>query len=498
MGFLDFLTNKKSAEKKPAVSAATLNSEELRKATFDCIDRNHFTEFELLCQEQEKAIIACFPQWKRAPEEVQKDKDAMKKYAYCLMIIASYFQKGRNYGGLMTQLTGIDDSEYSQKWQQQLGQAKALMQQELKFNEAIPILEQCLELASGVSGAGVDRFLPLTQGFLGECYFQRGEMDKAATWVERALQTTTMQEDYESSIAYLQNLYEINRWRGQPQEAAKHAKEIAERAYNRGELVTSSNWRHMERSAANEPLHRVVLKIGDELFELDEIPKVSGERVEFTFVRNRIELVWCSQKCYEGRELTQEGKYDEALEKFEEAIAFDKYSPQPKYMSGNIKLAGRRYEEAIADLEVVEQLCPGFETSRSDLWLAKQLHENKMEHDACMAVFESNNQEIPVEERIETCRKLAAKYPQYAEAYWRTGKMLVETQRPEEAMEEFKKGVENADDPDVRSRLLRDIAILSKDEADKRKYFSEAIAVENGNCLAQAMSRYLLRQLDKE
>lgn len=497
MGILDFFS-KKNTEKKPSAPTNTLNFEELKAQVFDCIDRNHFTEFELLCQEFEPQILRAFPEWKKAPEEVQLDKDAMRKYAYCLMVIASYFQKQRGKGELMTMLTGIDDTEYSRKWQEQLGYCKSLMQQELKFVEAIPLLEQCLDLASGVSGAGVDKFLPLTLGFLGECYFQKGEMDKAAEYIEKALQCTTMQGDYEASIAYLHNLYEINRYMGDQAKAAEHADTIANKAYERGELVTASNWRHHSRSAENEPLHRVVLKIGDELFELNEIPKVHGERVEFIFVRNRLELVLCSQKCWEGRELTQQGNYEEALKVFQQASELDAFSPQPKYMSGNIKLAGRRYAEAIVDLEEVEKLCPGFETSRSDLWLAKELNEGKMEHDACMVVYEANNEQIPIEERLETCKIIAEKYPHFAEAHWRIGKMHAESKNTVEALAAFKKGAELAVEADVKSRLLRDVAILEQNPDEKRKFFKEAIAVENGNCLAQAMACYMLRQLDAD
>lgn len=496
MGFLDFFNKKASAEKP---STSTLNTEELRRALFESIDRNHFVEFETLCVENEEDILRSFANWKRAPEDVQKDKDLMRKFAYSLMVIASYFQKQRNRNELMTMLTGIDDSEYSRKWQEQLGYCKMLMQQQLKFAEAIPILEQCQDLASGVSGAGVDRFLPLTLGFLGECYFQMSEMQKATDYVERALQCTQMQGDYEASVAYLSNLFEISRYIGLKEKAVEHAEAIANKAYDRGELVTASNWRHQARAvAAGEPLYRIVLRIGEEMFELDEIPKVHGEKVEFIFTRNRLELVLCSQKCFEGRELTSKGQYDEALEVFEAAKTLDKFSPQPFYMAGNLKLAGRRYDEAIVDLEKVEEMCPGFETSRADLWLAHELKEKKMDHDACSVAYESNNEELPLETRRKICTDMSTKYPHFGEAYWRLGKMLAEAEQTDEAMTQFKLGIEKAEEQDVRSRLFRDLAILCPDEADKRKYFGESIAQAKGNVLAQAMSRYMLRQLDTD
>lgn len=499
MGFFDFLNKKAAPKVKETASAAVMSIDDLKKQVFDAIDRNHLVEFENLCVENEAQIIRAFGDWRKPPQEVSIDKEAMRKYAYCLMVIASYFQKQRNRGELMTMLTGIDDSEQSRQWQQQLGQCQMLMQQQLKFSEALPLLEQCLDLSDGVSGAGVDKFLPLTLGYIGECYFQLGDMDRAAEYVERALKCTTMQGDHESTVAYLSNLYEINRYRGAYDRAAENAQAIIDRVYERSELVAASNWRHNLKAVSGpEPLYRLLLKIGEELFELDEIPKVNGERVEFIFVRNRIELVLCSQKCFEGREQAEKAEYDAALSSFEEAARLDQYSPHPFYMSGNIKLVQKRYAEAIEDLQKVEELCPGFETSRADLWLARMLKDNKMEQDACLSVFQTNNESIPIEERIQLCRDQIKKYPNFGEAYWRLGKMLANSEKGAEALESFKQGIDIAEEPDVRSRLLRDIAILSSDEAAKRKYFEEAIAVKNGNCLAHGMSVYMLRQMNPE
>lgn len=499
MGFFSFLTKKAESKPSKPSSAVVASGEELRKQLFEIIDRNHLTEFEHLCAESESEIFRCFAEWKKTPEEIQTDKEAVRKYAYCLMVIASYFQKQRNRGELVTMLTGIDDSQFSRQWQEQLGQCQHMMQKQLKFQEALPLLEKCLDLTSGVSGAGVDKFLPLTLGFIGECHFQLGQMDMAKEYVGRAYQTTSMQGDHDASMAYLANLYEISRYSGDYAAAIKYAQDAADRCYDRGELVTASNWRHHARAVEKgEPLYRIVLKIGDEYFELDEIPKVHGERVEFIFVRNRIELVLCSQKCYEGREITSQGDYDNAIKIFESAVTLDPYSPQPLYMAGNLKLAGRRYADALVDLNKCEELCPGFETARADLWLAQQLADGKMEHDACKVAYETNNEEIPLVERIAFCYELAEKYPGFAECYWRLGKMLIEKEEPQVAVEVFKKGIELGDEQDALSRLYRDLAILTDDEAGKREYFNKSAALEKGNTLAQAMSRYMLRQMDAD
>jgi tetratricopeptide (TPR) repeat protein len=496
MGFFDFFNKRTIA--KPA-SASVISSDELKDQLFDCIYMNKLVEFEHLCHEHEADILRFFPEWKRPPEEMQTDKEAIRKYSYCLMIIASNFQKQHNNGELMTMLTGIDDSEQSRVWQEQLGKSRTLMQQQLNFDEAIPILENCLDISENVSGAVIDKFLPLTLGFLGECYFHKNQPARAAEYVERALQLTTMQGDYDASFAYRSNLFEICRYMGDSEKAARYAQEIADKAYDRGDLVAASNWRHNARSvAAGEPPYRIVVRIGEELFEMNEIPKIQEERVEFIFTRNRMELVLCTQKCSEASQAAGAGEFDKALKILEEAVSFDPYSPHPLFLSGQIKLAGKQYAEAVADLEKVEKLCPGFESSRCFLWLARLLEKNAVQHDACMVIFEASNDATALEDRLKMCRELLAKYPKYGEVFWRTGKMLVESEKNDEALTVFKQGLAVAADPDLRSRLLRDIAVLTTDEEEKVKYLKDTVAVQDGNALAQAMAAYMLRQREPE
>lgn len=492
MGILDFFS-KKPQETKPV---AVENVEELRKQLFEAIDRNHMTEFEHLCTDNAGVILKQFANWKKPPEEIKNDKDLFKKYAYCLMIIASYFQKQMNRGELMTMLTGIDDSELSRSWQTDLGQAQQLMQ-ELKLEEAKPILQRCLDRASGVSGAGVEKFLPLTLGFLGECYFHSNEMDKAAEYMEKAYQLCNMSGDIDAALAYRSNLYEIYRYTSQADKAIQCAEEIAQKQYDRGELVQASNWREQCKSVkAGEPNHRVVVRIAEELFELDEIPKVEGEKVEFVLTRNRIELMRCTHKCFEARDIAQQGNFDLALEKLKEAMQYDPYSPQPHFLAGAICLAGRRYAEAVQCFEKVQVLCPGFETTIADLWLARQLNEGKMEHDACMMSFEVNNPETPVAERMKMCEDLIAKYPHFTEAYYKLGRLHAESGNKEAAKEIWLKGVETfSGENDAFSRIFRDLALITDAPEEKKKYLEYALNKENANPLAQAMSRFMLRQM---
>ena len=497
MGFLDFFSKKeKQQETKPV---AVENIEELKKQLFESIDRNHMTEFEHLCTDNAQHILKAFPSWKTPPAEIKNDKDLFKKYAYCLMIIASYFQKQMGRSELMTMLTGIDDSEMTRNWQNDLGQAQQLMQQ-LQLAEAKPILQGCLDRAEGVSGAGVDKFLPLTMGFLGECHFHSNEMDKAAEYMEKAFQLCSLSGDVDAALAYRSNLYEIYRYSGQLDRALESAEYIAQKQYDRGELVQSSNWREQGRAVkAGEPNHRVVVRIAEELFELGEIPKVEGEKVEFVLTRNRIELMRCTHTCFEARELAQQGDFEAAIAKLGEAMAYDEYSPQPHFLAGAICLAGRRYEDAIKCFESVQSLCPGYETTTSDLWLARQLHEGTMEHDACMMSFEVNNPETPIEERLQMCQDLIAKYPHFTEAYYKLGRLLAEAGNKDGARDIWLKGLQTqSGEDDAYSRIFRDLALITDSPEEKKTFLEQCISKENGNPLAHAMAKFMLRQLAKD
>ena len=500
MGILDFFSKKKQQDSPPVKTAPPESVEELRKQLFEAIDKNQMVEFEHLCTDNEDVIMRTFPKWNKPADEIKNDKDAFKKYAYCLMIIASYFQRNRNRGELMTQLTGIDDSELSRNWQQDLGQAQQHMQQ-LQLEEAIPLLQRCLERANGVSGASVEKFLPLTLGFMGECHFHLAQMEKASEFMERAYQLCNMSGDFEASMAYRSNLYEIYRYMGDQKKALECAQEISKKNYDRGELVQASNWREQAKAvAAGEPLHRVVVRIAEEIFELNDLPKVEGEQVEFVLTRNRIELVRCTQKCFQGRDQAQKGNFTEAVETLRIAEQYDPHSPQPCFLAASINLAGRNYAEAVADFEKVEKLCPGFETSRSDSWLARQLLAGTMEHDACMVAFEVNNSETPAENRIGICEVLIAKYPQFTEAYYKMGKLLVESGKVEEGVAAWMKGLETTtEENDVRTRIYRDLAMVAGDPEEKKAYLEKVIAFyPDGNYLANAMAHFMLRQMAAE
>lgn len=485
-------------KKKEKVADEEYIDEELRNELFDAIKRNHLTEFELLCRQNESRILKSFNYWKKTPEEYKRDPEQAQLYLNCLIIMANYFARELKRNDLHQILSGIDNSEHSQQWQEAMVKTRKMME-ELNVVEAIPLLKEYAEKAEGMTGPTVSSLLPLTLGHLGECYFQNGQAREAVEPTMRAMKMVGEQGDPDATIAYLRNLYEIHRYLGEGQIAADYARQIADKLYDAGNLFVASNWRHQARAVEKgEPLLRVVVKVGDELFELDEIPVTKTEKVEFVFMRNRYELRTASKLCEQGKALAEEGKADEAVTVFEQAAELDKYNPTPHYFIAAVRMHQRRIEQAIASYETTEALAPGFESCRSETWLARQIASGKLDFDSYGAILRTVNDAVPADERLALINQLETKYPNFTEVLYQKGKILAYTKNRPEAMKVWTTALESAEDADLRTRLLADLALLTEDKQEKFKIVATGKDVEKGNLVATAMCRYLWVQLDDE
>lgn len=492
MGIFDLFKKKDKTQDSEDID------EELRNELFDAIKRNHLTEFELLCRQNEKRILTSFNHWKKTPDEYKRDPEQAQLYLNCLIIMANYFARELKRNELHQILSGIDNSEFSKQWQEAMVQTRKLME-ELRVAEAIPILLEYADKAKGLSGPTVSSLLPLTLGHLGECYFQNGQAREAVEPTSRAMKMAGEQGDPDATIAYLRNLYEIHRYLGEGEIAAGYARQIADKLYDVGNLFLASNWRHQARAVEKgEQLLRVVIKVGDELFELDEIPVTKTEKVEFVFMRNRYELRTASRLCEQGKAKAEEGKADEAIPFFEQAAQLDKYNPTPHYFIAAVRMHQQKVEQAITAYETTESLAPGFESCRSELWLARQIVSGKLDLDSYGAILRTVNDGAPAEERMALINQLEQKYPEFTEVFYQKGKLLAVSGNRTEALKVWSEALNSADDADVKTRLLADMALLTEDKEEKLKIVAQGKDIENGNLVATAMCQYLWVQLEDE
>ncbi|MBY0357928.1 MAG: tetratricopeptide repeat protein [Candidatus Obscuribacterales bacterium] len=468
----------------------------VKKSLFDAIINNHLTDFDTLCLKHEEEIFANFADWKSASEDLRADDEAYQLNVRCLQIVANYFLRNRMKGELHAILTGLDDSPETIEWRNRLTEAEQLMA-ELKYEQALPLLESCLAKSAQSSSVGMQTLRPLTLGCIGECFFQLAQGTKAIKPLQDALSLAEEQRDSDSVLQYLRSLYEVHRYLGDPAAAAGYALRLSEVLEERGLLIPASNWRHQGRAIKNgEPPLRAVVKIGEELFELNDIPVVQSDKVEFLPMRSRTELKLSMQLCDEGRGFAEQTDVDTALQKFAAAKKADPLNYWPHYYSAAVFMHQNKFEEAVKAYEKTEELCPGWENTRSELWLARQMAAGHMQEDVYKSALVFLNDQLPVEERVRACKETLAKYPDYAECYLKLGKIEALAGNKEEARALLEKGIAVAAEPDVKSRLLCDLALLTADNSEKLALLKSCIEIENGNLVGQALAHYLLRQIE--
>src|SRR5262249_23190206 len=176
------------------------------------------------------------------------------------------------------------------RWQESLKQAREEMAS-LRLNDAIARLTDLAIDVGRLRGTAVEDYLPVVLGSLGECYFHSGQHDRALEPTRQALERVRHRDDVEGIVAYLGNLYEIHRYRGEPQPAARQPEELASTCERKGDADQARRYRHQARLVrAGEPLLRVVIDVGGKRYELDEVLAGIEGAVRFLFERNRLAL----------------------------------------------------------------------------------------------------------------------------------------------------------------------------------------------------------------
>jgi tetratricopeptide (TPR) repeat protein len=228
MGVFDFLFGRRRGRQEgaaPAPAGEPPGPEELRKQLFDAVAAGDAGALEQLCRRHREAIRQHFSAWRKPPDDVRDQPARMQGYVHALVSVAELFARRLGVPDLMNELTGTPESNPVLKWQQQLEQARQAME-ELRYRETAELLTDLLIDVRGLRGSAADTYLPITYGYLGECYFQSAQADKAVAPTRQALELCERAGDAEGRLAYLGNLYEIHRYLGQAEEAAGYAERL--------------------------------------------------------------------------------------------------------------------------------------------------------------------------------------------------------------------------------------------------------------------------------
>jgi tetratricopeptide (TPR) repeat protein len=444
-----------------------------------------------LCRDNADAIRRHFVSWLNVPEVLKERPDLLKPYAQGLAAVAGVFADDLGDPSLMQQLNRPSDEDPTPRWDAALKQARQDMAV-LRLADAVGRLtDLALEVGQSRDGAA-DAYVPVVLATLGECFFQAGQHDRALEATRQALEGFRKRNGDEGAEDYLGSLYEIHRYRGESEEAANCADQFAEALERRGRAAEAARYRKQARLVrAGEPLLRVVLDVGGNRYELDEALQGVEGPVRFLFERNRRSLAPSDALTRRGMQESNKGRHREALPFFEQAIKADPLNPEPVYESARTLLLLGRAAEAVERYDRTETLAPGWFHCRSEGWLARQIALGRYPVEVYLNLRAA--QEGPLEQAVRT--QLAAhtvkKYPGLAPLHHLYGRLMVEAQQQAAAVSAFRQGLECAEEPDIRTRLLVDLASAITDDAERRELCEEALAL-GGNLVAAATAAVVL------
>src|SRR5271157_13500 len=448
-----------------------------------------------LCKEHQNDIVRDFRAWQNVPECIRKDSAAMQRYFDGLLAVAEILANVLGHSEPLAALIGSGDENPLHKWDEALSRVRRLMDN-LQYRDATKSLEMIVEEFESLHGSGRDLYLAVTYGDLAKCYLHCAEAAKALPAADAALRLCNKVGDTKGMANYAHGLYEINRYLGRGERAADFAQLLAEMLEAGGRHREAARYRKRAHlSLGGEPLNRVVVEVGDEQFELEEAPKLDHGTMRFGYQRNRQTLHPAEVLTERGKRLTQSGRYEEGLAALRDAAQADAYDPNPHYQAGLCLLHLRRYREAVRSYEATETLAPGWFHCRAELWLAQQLAAGVVDHETFLTLrVLEDDKEMGSDEKVCLAERALGRADRLAVLYLHYGRNLQATQRQIQALAAYRRGLNCSQEPQVRARLLVNLALLDANVTEKRCCLEE-VAETKGDLIAAATAFLILRDM---
>jgi tetratricopeptide (TPR) repeat protein len=489
LGLFDFFKSKKT----------TAYPGDLREALFAAIQASNWPQLADLCEKHHDEIVREFSEWKKTrPPVVRDDVAALKHFVNCMATLAEFFTRVRGEPELLQQLIGPDESNLFTQWPKKLQQAEAWAQ-ELRFEDAITLLRDLLNEVRplrDVRGDFVELNMSLTMAQLGLSYFQTGRADMAIEPLGQALDYCQRHGDVQGSAGYLNTLFEAHRYLGQPAPAADYAERLADAMAVQGR-DTQATWYRKQATIvrAGEPLVRMIAEFNGQYYELDEFAVPKDGYINYVFYRNRLDLRPGLHYVDQAKEFFAQGQLPESLTSLMAASKADPFGPEPWYQMGAVMLYAREYTNAVVSYEKTEELAPGWFDCRRFLWLARQLEQGDVDHDTFLTLqaLDGSRQDRTPYDKVALARDALAKTPQVAWLYLGMGVYLASLQQSREAEVAFRRGLDCVDEPDVKSCLLLQLALILESNSPERVSLLEEVRNLNGNLRATTMADLALR-----
>jgi tetratricopeptide (TPR) repeat protein len=372
-------------------------------------------------------------------------------------------------------------------WQARLTEPQQLIDAG-RYDEARALLEPLVE--PGRLPVSLVPWQAATLGMLGECEFQTGRPEQALRWTSRALELARQAGDEEHLLGLLGNLYEIDRYLGRTGEAAGCAEALADRSGQPGERADRYR-RQAARVRAGEALVRVVVEMEGQRLEVEEVVAGRAGAVRFLLERNRLFLRQAEILTRAGEELANQGQFEQALTHYEQAARIDPWAPQPPYQAGLTWLYRDRPKEALDQLAHAETLAPGWQLVRPALHLARLRHQGVLAHDSFIAWHVLEEGPLGAEAKVILAERALSRAPELAVLHLLHAHNLRSSGGARRAEAACRRGLGCSPGPDVRTRLLVELAALVEDPVERKELLEEAIQT-GGDLIAAATARVVL------
>ena len=181
---------------------------ELREKLFAAVDQKSPALAEL-CSQHESEILSRFKEWLVVPEALRTNDGAVQYYGQGLIGLAQHFMEVRGDDRLIRQFqTGPSGENPMERWAQQLNESQDLITLG-QLDEAMSMMEAVIAEIRSMKGSGVDQFLPVALGRLGEVLFRLGRVDEAVGPTKEALAICQRTNDLQGVLSYQGNLFEM-------------------------------------------------------------------------------------------------------------------------------------------------------------------------------------------------------------------------------------------------------------------------------------------------
>jgi CHAT domain-containing protein/tetratricopeptide (TPR) repeat protein len=160
-----------------------------------------------VCEQHRDSILTYFGDWRKAPEAIRDNPQALERYAHTLITVAAHFADKLGNPTLMQMLMPDQDNPF-QQWREMV-EAIDEVKARGNYEEALEGMAAVMELTSKIQGPGAASLFAHTYGRYGELYYRVGDFEHSRVYNELALKACFEAGDTEGVLIYIKNLYEV-------------------------------------------------------------------------------------------------------------------------------------------------------------------------------------------------------------------------------------------------------------------------------------------------